>query len=966
VGSPCRAPIPFPAPEDLTGRSVGRFVIRSKLGAGGMSEVYYAEDPQLKRPVALKRVPNNLGSDPLARQHILREAQRACALKSEHIASVYDVVEDLGELFLVMEYVEGETLRQRLRQPMTLEQFFEIATQCAEALVAAHEHDIVHCDIKPENIMLTPAGQVKLLDFGIAKHLPRSDQSSTLDSSLVGGTPAYMAPEVLLENLPDPRTDIFSLGIVLYEMLTLKNPFCASSFVATSERILHQTPTAIRLFNPHVPAGLDAVVMKAMAKSSTQRHANARELLEDLRAVQAGVMPKKLTPIVSLQEERKKRLWLVAAIGVMFVVAAVFAIRWWTHREPILAERGWVLISDFETSGDESIPDKGVREGLTIALQQSRYINVFPRSRAYEVLQRMKKEGVPRLDETLGREICQRENLQVLLIGSIEQMGRVSQITVRGLDPVRGNLLFAERERFEREDQFFDKVDSLAKQVREDLGESLGGIAKSSRPLARVTTTSLEALQLYSQAKDAKDQGKDEQAPTLLQGALRLDPDFAMAHMRLGQYYAAVVGKNERALAELERAYQLRQGVTDRERRRIEAEFYDLQERYDEKAQSLSVLVSLDPDDEEAHVEMAGAYYELGQLDKAILELREVLRLNPFSAPAYGDLVLYLARDNRTDAAIAAAREAEQRGVGSPRMHWGLGLAYLGRGDVFMARQEFQRIGDATEVDRDLQELCLAVADLYEGKLGSARTELAKQTQAAPAQSGGLQLFRRYLLGRIYLSQGNAQAAELQANLTLRAPSNALQSSTLLNAGTLYVRGGSIAKARRVLRRLDDLRKAIPSSENQNNFHNLEGEILLAEAKTQQAEIPFSISAQAFAPFISATGLARAYQAEGRWDLSAGEWEKVLGEGAEILQNGFPPDLAIAHLELARVYRQMNNRDLARKHYEQALRMWQHADELTLLRDAQRELRELAPEAGPSGKTVGSSTTEPVSQTQTK
>ena len=545
-------------------------------------------------------------------------------------------------------------------------------------------------------------------------------------------------------------------------------------------------------------------------------------------------------------------------------------------------------------------------------------------------------------------------------------MGQVFQITVRGLDPVRGNLLFAERERFEQKDRFFDKVDSLAIKVRRDLGESLGGIEKSSRPLARVTTTSLEALQLYSQAKDAKDQGKDEQAPDLLQGAIRLDPDFAMAHMRLGQYYAAVVGRNERALAELERAYQLRQGVTDRERRRIEAAFYDLQERYDDKAQSLRVLVSLDPDDEEAHVELAGAYYDLGQLDQAILELGEALRLNPFSAPANGGLVLYLARDNRADAAIAAAREAGQRGVGSPRMHWGVGLAYLGRGDVSMARQEFQRIGHATEVDRDLQDLCLVVADLYEGRLDSARTELAKQIQTVPAQSGGLQLFRRYLLGRIYLSQDHAREAELQADLISRMPSNGLQSGDLVFAGTLYVRAGRITKAQQVLRRLDDLQKAIPSSEHQKSFHDLDGEILLAQAKPQQSEIAFSSSAPAFAPFISSTGLARAYQVERRWDLAVGEWEKVLAERGEILQNGFPPDLAIAHIELARVYRKMNNRDLARKHYEEALRMWQHADEFTLLRDAQRELRELAPEAGPSGKTVGSPITEPISQTPTK
>jgi tetratricopeptide (TPR) repeat protein len=775
-----------------------------------------------------------------------------------------------------------------------------------------------------------------------------------------------MAPEVLLEKLPDARSDIFSLGIVLYEMLTLKNPFFTGSFVATSERILHDTPAAIRVFNPNVPEGLESVVMKAMAKTTAQRYANARELLDDLRRVEAGALPSRSTPVATLREKQKAKRSLLAAVVLVAVVAFAFAIYRWTHRPPVLAERGWVLISDFETSGDEVIPDKGVREGLTIALQQSRYVNVFPRSRAYETLQRMKKPSASRIDETLGREICQRENLRVLLTGGVERIGQTSQISVRGLDPIHGNVLFAERERFDRKDQFFDKVDSLARAVRTDLGESLVGIEKSSRPLAKVTTTSLEALQLYSRATDAHDQGKDEQVEGLLRGALRLDPDFAMAHLRLGQYYSAVVGKNERALAELESAYQLRQGVTDREQHRIEAAFYDLQERYDEKVQSLRVLVSLYPDDEEAHVELAGAYYDLGQLEKAVFEAREALRLNPFSAPAFGGLVLYLARDNRAAAAIAAAHGAAQLGVGPPRMHWGLGLAYLAQDNVPMARQEFQRIGRATDTDRDLQDLCLVIADLYEGKLGRAEAELANQIQAVPPQSGGLQLFRRYLLGRIYLSQGNARKAELQADLISRMPRSGLQSGDLLFAGNLYLGAWRIAKAQQVLRRLDGLRTAIPSSENQKSFHNLEGEILLAEARPQQAEIPFSFSAPSFTPFVSSAGLARAYQAEGRWQLSAAQWEMVVAEKGEILQNGFPPDLAIAHLELARVYLQMNNRDLARNHYGEALRMWQHADESIQFREGQRGLRELAPEVSPSGKTVSSATTKPVSQPQTK
>jgi tetratricopeptide (TPR) repeat protein len=705
--------------------------------------------------------------------------------------------------------------------------------------------------------------------------------------------------------------------------------------------------------------------MKAMAKVPAQRYANARELLEDLCRVQAGARSSQPAPVVSLWEERKIKRWSVAALVVVAIVAASFAIYRWTQSTPVLTERGWVLISDFETSGKQPIPDKAVREGLTIALQQSRYVNVFPRTRAYEVLQRMKKEPATRIDEALGREICQRENLQVLLAGSIEHIGQVFQITVQALDPVQGNLLFADRERLDREDQFFEKADALAKKVRKHLGESLDHIEKSSRPLARVTTSSLQALQFYSRAKDAKDQGKEEQVPDLLKGALRVDPNFAMAHLRLGQYYLAVVGKNEKAFTEVKLAYQLRQGVTDREQRKIEAEYYNLQERYDDEAQSLNILVSLYPDDEEAHQALADAYYNLNQLDKAILELREVLRLNSSSAPGYRSLVLYLARSNQADAAVAASHEAQQRAVDSPQMHWGLGLAYLGEGDPAMARQEFHRIGHGTETDRELQELCLAIADLYEGKLGAAKAKLAKQILAAP-EDGGLQTFRRYLLGRIHLNQGNWQQATVQADLILRVPSASLQTSDLLNAGILYARAGSINNARLVLHRIDDSQKAFPSSWNESCFQNLEGEIGLAGAKPAEAGDSFMAAAQEYPDFVSHIGLARAYHAQEHWNLAAHGWEQVLRDKGEILQNDFPPDLAYAHLQLARLYRQMNNRDLARSHYEELLRMWQHADALPLLRDAKREVQELNLESRPSKHTLGTDTTSPVAHTKSR
>jgi len=935
-----RAPLRFPLPADLTGSKVGRFLIHAKLGAGGMGEVYYAEDTTLRRPVALKRL---VGNDAEASERILREARRASTLNSEHIASVHDVLEEHGELFIVMEYVEGENLRQRQYRPITLEQFLEIATQCADGLTSAHKGGIIHCDIKPENIMLTPSGLVKILDFGLATHLPRSEQSSTLDiTSTVAGTLAYMAPEVLLGKLPDPRTDIFSLGVVFYEMLTQHHPFLSrSGLVATSERILHETPSAIRVFNRSVPQALEAVVLKSMAKAALERYAQASELLMDLRLVRSGAIPKRQSPTALASVGRRTKKWVVPLVVAGALATAVFLDYRGLHRKPILAERGWVLLSDFESSEGNPIPDKGVREGLTISLEQSQYVNVFPRTQAYEALQRMAKKDVARIDETLGREICQRENLQVLLTGSIEHIGKEFQITVRGVNPVKGSLLFAEKERFNGEDQFFEKADKLATRIRRDLGESLDRIDKSNRPLAKVTTPSLEALQLYSQAKDASDQGKSEQIPELLKGALRLDPDFAMAHLQLGQYYLQVVGKNEKAAAELERAYQLRQGVTDRERGRIEAGYYSLQEQYDDEAQALSLLVNLYPDDEEAHQELAGAYYDLHRIDKAVFEERQVLRLNPSSAPAYRGLVLYLAYENQPEAAITAARDALQHGVDPPQLHWGLGLAHLAQGEVSNARQEFQRIGQTTETDRELEQLCMVVADLYEGKLNAAKATLATPVLGAAPQSGGLETFRRYLLGRIYLSQGNLPEARLQADLILRTPSAEVQASDLLNAGVLYARAGQIDRASQVLHLIDDVRKRFPSSSNQSSAHELEGEIGLAAARPAQAERSFTAAIQDYARVGSHVGLARAYQAERRWDLATREWEQVLRSRGEILHNDFPPDLAYAHLELGRLYVLLKAPGMARTHYEEMIRMEAQSDSFPAVRLARREVRRL-------------------------
>ncbi len=929
-----------PQPAGLRpGSTIGRFLIGEQLGKGGMGEVYRAEDTKLKRVVALKRLSNSLRNDHVSRRRFLEEAEKVSCFCDAHVAALYDVLEEQGEMFLVMEYVEGQTLRQRLETPLALDEFFEIATQCAEALAAAHDLGLVHCDVKPENVMLTEHGQVKILDFGVSKHLPRSDQSSTMESATLAGTPAYMSPEALLQEFPDGRADVFSLGVMFYEMLTGHHPFLAGNFFLTTDRIRKETPASIRVFNPRVPAQLEALVNRALAKQREQRYASAGDLLEDLRRIQAGLDPTP-APVESSYPMSRRWIWWTVILSLTLTLGVILIYRFTTKSPPILSERGWVLIGDFDSRGDESIPDAGIREGLTIALQQSRYVNVFPRVRVYDVLARMKKPNVARIDENLGREICQRENLQVLVAGSIERVGNVFQINVRGVDPSHGNLLFAESERFDRRDQFLDRADLLAKRVRQDLGESLGRIEKSSRPLAKVTTTSLDALQLYSQAVDAMAQANLERAPALLTEAIKLDPNFAMAHMLLGTYYSWVVGKNERAVAEYQRAHELREGVTDREQRRIDAFYFSSLERYDEAADALRVLVGLYPDDAEAHEELASAYYDVGKVDAAISELRQVLRLDPFSVLAYRNIVLYLARQGSYDEATTAFQEAEQHGIKTPELYWGLGLVRLGQGYVSEARKAFVRLGEGPEADRDLEELYEVVADLYEGKLDIASTELRRHLQSTP-HTEGLQLVRRYLLGRILLLQNRNLDAALQADHMLSAPSSTLQTSDLLQAGILYARAGDLRKARSVLARVDQVRRSSPSSWADSSFHNLEGEIHIAEARLTDARDSFTAAARALPQSASHVGLARIHQEQNDPASAAEEWEKVIQNGGEILQNDFPPDLALAHFQLAQIYRQTDRKDLAIVQCRELLRMWQYADDSPLLREAKILLAEM-------------------------
>src|SRR5580700_3329379 len=319
IKTPPPTPAADAAADSLAGTTVGRFVISKRLGAGGMGQVYSAEDTTLKRFVAIKRMAPDPSSTVADRKRLLKEAQRASALNHPNVGAVYDVVEHGGELWLVMEYVEGETLRRRLKHPISSEEFFTIAAQCCEGLQAAHEKGIIHGDIKPENIMITPGNRVKILDFGVARRSWSSkpdDATKSMETmKAAGGTPAYMAPEVLLQRPDDGRSDIFSLGLVFYEMLGGEQPFQSDSLATTVARIVHVEPPPLK----NVPGPLAGVIKRCMAKDPDARYATASALLEDLRRVQQGGKPKRVPSTAGIFHQYR----ILAALAIVIVALAL-------------------------------------------------------------------------------------------------------------------------------------------------------------------------------------------------------------------------------------------------------------------------------------------------------------------------------------------------------------------------------------------------------------------------------------------------------------------------------------------------------------------------------------------------------------------------------------------------------------------------------------------------------------------
>ena len=924
-----------------------------------MGEVYLADDSGLRRQVALKRVSPAMRADAKSRQRLWKEAGWASRLNDPHIAAIYDVVEDGDEVFVVMEYVEGENLRCRLTRSLKIDEFLSIAAQCGAALATAHQAGLVHGDIKPENIMLTRSGQVKALDFGVAREIRGSDSANTgdtLKNVSFSGTLPYMAPEILEEKQVDARADIFSLGVVFYEALAGHNPFRHAGFLETCNAILHEDPPPLREQNSQVPEELERIVAKMLAKNPEERYFTAADLRVDLEALRRGMAPvTRRTSQARIQTVVKGRWW-PAILAVVFVAAVPAGTMIYRHFHfRVFEEHDPILLSDFENETDLKLFDATVTEAVRESVEQSPYVHLVPRFQVVEAEYRMGRNEISPVDVNLGREICQRENFRALLTGRVTKSDSGYRLFALVMDPWRGNTVLVEEASFKSPADLYPAVDSLTRRLRRHLGESLKQVQEHAQPLERVTTRSLEALQRYSRSLDFYAAGNLEAFFPLATNATELDPDFAMAHLYLALAYDQL-GNDREAAAHLELARKRLGFVTERERYLILAAYYRSKRRYGAAAENYRLITQLYPDDLEAYRGLASASVDAGRVEDAVSSEKMALQLNPTSGRDHVGLILYLNRLNRFQEALADYESAKSHQARIPQLHWGAGLAYLGQGDPASAKREFQLLAkEGGPYEESLSALCLARVLMYEGRLRGAEDTLrAGIVLDEKLHSQTWAPVRRYLLAEVQRTRGRA----IQAQAEARRLANAAQADgdpwELRRATVLKLELGDMRTAQVLLARLAHVAGGTDSDLRDETdpfthacYENTKGAWELSQGRIEAAVESQRRASAFFSFFPPDKSMGEAYAASHDWPDAIEAYRRYLERKGEIFTDDSPSDWVLAHVSVARIFAQAGDIQEALSSYDEFLRLWKGADaDLPSLREARAEREKLSKAKG--------------------